>query len=187
MDFDPDFTLLQDWAGEDEHAVVDSVNAARAEADEHGTPLFVGEFGNDPTTDIGQHYATTCLDAFDAVGASWAYWVYEEWSQGRWGLYDADPDDVEARGPLRAPIADILDRPYPAAVAGTLVGFSWDGATLVVNLEPGSTGTHVIAAPLRVWPSSVSATCDGATVDVTRAGGRASLACGGAVIEVTGQ
>lgn len=175
------------WVDEDEQAVRDSVNAARAEADEHGTPLFVGEFGNDPATDVGQHYTTTCLDAFDAVGASWAYWVYEEWSQGRWGLYDADPDDDEARGALRAPIADILDRPYPAAVAGTLVGFSWDGATLVVNLEPGSTGTHVIAAPQRVWPSTVRATCDGAAVEVTRAGGRASFACAGAVVEVTGE
>ncbi len=174
------------WADEDEQAVYDSVDEARAEADDHGTPLFAGEFGADPTTDVGLHYTTTCLDAFDGKGASWAFWVYEEWSQGRWGLYDADPDASEARGALRDGIADVLDRPYPIAIDGTIDAYTWDGTTLQVALQPGQGAEHVLAAPLRLWPDGLSATCDGADVTVTRTGGRATMTCDGAELTLTG-
>ena len=175
------------WADRDIDGLVASIEAANAEAQAHSAPAFVGEFGNDPDTETGQLYITTSLDAYDATQMSWAFWVYEEWGQGQWGLYTTG--EGESRGALRGDLADILSRPYPQAIAGDLAGFSWDGATstLTIALENASDGRHRISASPRIWPGGVLAQCDGSAVDVSAGSGWVEVNCSGSSIVLQGQ
>ncbi|MEC8422661.1 MAG: cellulase family glycosylhydrolase, partial [Myxococcota bacterium] len=91
------------WASEDVGAIRDSVAAADQEARDHGAHLFIGEFGNDPRTERGALYIDTCLAAFDQYQASWAVWLYEEHSQGSWGLWD-EGSVAHTRGALQPAI-----------------------------------------------------------------------------------
>jgi hypothetical protein len=167
------------WAAEDVAAVEASVAGARAEATAHAAALYVGEFGHDATAH-GEKYVTTALAAFDQQRASWAYWLYEEWSQGSWGLYDATAAPV-GRGALRADRADVLARPYPVAVDGDLDAIAYDAATrtLRVTLARAGRGMHTLAASPRTYPAGVAVTCDSAATPATVARGRVDVACGG--------
>lgn len=172
------------WASRDQVALTGSVHAAREEAAAHGAALYVGEYGNDPTTETGRLFVRTALDAYDAVLASSAFWVYEEWSQGSWGLYDAGGTEAApARGRLRGPIADILARPYPQAVDGRLAGVEWSAptSTLTVEIREAGAGEHLLSAPTRIYPEGVHVSCDGDTVEA-RPGpfpGRVAVRCSG--------
>lgn len=168
------------WAARDIDGLVASIEAAEAESRAHGAVPFVGEFGNDPDTETGRLFITTSLDAYDATQMSWAFWVYEEWSQGQWGLYTTS--EGHSRGELRGELADILARPYPQAIAGDLAGFSWDDetATLSITLENAGGGLHRIGASPRIWPGGVSAQCDGSAVEVAAGAGWVEVDCAGA-------
>ncbi|MBL8624950.1 MAG: cellulase family glycosylhydrolase [Myxococcales bacterium] len=167
------------WASEDVAAVEASVAGARSEATAHAAALYVGEFGHDATAH-GEKYVTTALAAFDRQRASWAYWLYEEWSQGSWGLYDATAAPV-GRGALRADRAAVLARPYPVAVDGDLGAVEYDASArrLRVTLEKAGRGMHTLAAGRTTYPSGVAVTCDGAAVPATAVAGRVEVACAG--------
>ncbi len=167
------------WASEDVDAVHASVALAAEEAVFHDAHLLVGEFGHDPSTERGRLFVQTCLDAFDRHGASWAVWLYEEHSQGAWGLWD-EGDEPHTRGALREPIADLLARPYPAAVAGHLDELGWDEATdtLTVRFSAPVDAAHVIAVPSRRYPDGVSAWCGADPAPVEPDGpGRVTVTC----------
>lgn len=162
------------WASGDEDAVIEGVANAADEGRQHGTPVLIGELGHDPRSERGARWLQVSYDAMDAELASAALWLYEEWSQDSWGLWDAAPGP--SRGSLRAEAMDVVARPYPAALSGELLGFSWDGATLRVQLR--GEGRHVLGAPGHLF-SSASATCDGAPAEVALEGGFARLDCAG--------
>lgn len=175
------------WASEDTDAIRASVAGAVDEAAAHGSHLFIGEFGNDPRSERGALYIDTCLDAFDQAQASWAIWLYEEYSQDSWGLWDVG-DEPYTRGALREDAADQLARPFPIAVDGVVEGIDWDAeaGVLTVSVEGAGDGEHVVSAPARVWPSGVAVTCDGAAVDAVEvADGRARFRCAGAELRVS--
>lgn len=171
------------WASEDVAAVDASVAAARSEATAHGAALYVGEFGHDPTPH-GERYVRAALAAFDAQRASWAYWLYEEWSQGGWGLYDVAMP--VGRGALRADRAAVLARPYPVAIDGDVEAIAYDEATrtLRVTVARAGAGQHELAAPARTYPTGVAVRCDGAAVPATAAAGRVVVGCAGRVLEL---
>jgi hypothetical protein len=173
------------WISEDEAALQASVAAARTEAAFHDAALYVGEFGNDPDSDHGMHYIETSLASFDTHLASWAFWVYEEWSQDAWGLYLA-PEDAPEEATLREHLADVLARPYPIAIDGTLASLDWnaDTRTLTIELRDAGAHGHVISAPARTWPSDVQAACDGLRVDVERVAGRLLVTCDGSTLSL---
>ncbi|MEZ4399096.1 MAG: cellulase family glycosylhydrolase [Kofleriaceae bacterium] len=98
------------WVAEDVPKLDASVAATRREAGVHGAALYVGEFGHDDSA-LGGRYVAAALAAFDRERASWAYWVYEEWSQGGWGSTSKPPAGVARcvtpgprswRGPTRS-------------------------------------------------------------------------------------
>ncbi len=172
--------VFQDgWQTEDVASLRASVDNAVDEARAHGAPLLVGEFGASPTDPHGLRFTKEALTAFDAARASWAFWVYEEWTQGAWGLYDAAG---EARGALRGEIADTLARPFPEAVAGRLEAISLDDGVLTVRVS-GGRGVHRFTVPRRTWSAGATVTCDGTAARVTPAGpGRIDVECTGTVI-----
>jgi endoglycosylceramidase len=175
-----------DWTLGDTARIDASADGMRAEAEVVGGALLVGELGADPRTDLGRAWTDAALDALDRVRAGWAYWVYEEWSQGGWGLYDADDG---RRGTPRDDAATRLARPYPQRVDGRLAAVAWDGHAriLTVDLTDAGGGEHVVAASARVWPDGVRVTCDGTPVDAVDEStpGRVSFACLGARMVLT--
>lgn len=172
------------WESGDPSVIQASVAAAADEAARHDAALFVGEFGHDPKTDDGRAWLEVALDAYDTVGASWASWLYEEWSQGAWGLYDMA--EGPSRGALREEAADLFARPFPVAVDGRIAGVAWDAAAraLTVSLSDAGEGAHRLSAPARTWPDGVVARCDGAEVEVKPASipGRVDVPCAGSTL-----
>ena len=171
--------FTEGWESRDVEALQQSIARAGEEARAHGAAAFVGEFGHDPGTDTGRLFIETSLDAFDSHRMSWAIWVYEEWSQGSWGLFDANG---EARGEVRPWLADAVSRPYPQAVDGTLDGYRWEpeGRVLRVSLSETRPGArHRISASPRVW-GEVEVRCDGElTSMVERGAGFMEVECAG--------
>ena len=173
------------WAGRDIEKLHGSVIAAKEEANVHGTPLLVGEYGNTPTTETGQLWLKEVLDKMDEVGASAAVWLYEEQSQGSWGLYDMIDGE---RGAMRDPFARLISRPYPQAIDGHILGFQFnmETRTLTVKFENAGEGEHILAAPDRLYPEGVSVTCDDVPVEI--AGdkpGRVFVRCEGKKLVMT--
>ena len=170
----------------DVDALRESVTQAAIEARVHRSPLFIGEFGNDLDAANGAQWFVESLAAYDGVKASWAMWLYEEWSQDAWGLWDfVEGADGPERGAFRDEMADLVARPYPQAVDGRIEAFAWDGEELRIEIEEAGDAEHVLAAPERAFgPGGLTATCDGAPVPVVRdlPRGRAMAACAGGVL-----
>ena len=173
------------WSSRDVQAVQESVELAAQEARAHQAAALVGEFGHDPRNETGQLYIQTALDAFDAHRMSWALWLYEEWSQGSWGLYDAEN---ESRGAIREWLADAVARPYPQAVDGTLVGYTWDDVERILRVRLSDTTSkslHLVSTSSRIW-TEVVAWCDGQPAAFSDRGkGWVEVPCDGSELTVS--
>jgi endoglycosylceramidase len=147
------------WESRDPTRLVLTCDNARVEADEHDAPLVVTEFGNAPQFDHGLDWIDRMQHEMDRVRASRFLWVYEEISQGEWGLFDAGRV-------LREPLVDVIARPTAEAIAGTVVSTAvLDDDALRVTFSGG--GTHAVRLPTRAFKDGATATCDDADVDVT--------------------
>lgn len=105
--------------------------AAVGDAKALGLPLWVGEFGNDPTQDaavLAQHYAHQ-----DALAIGGALWVWKE--HGSWGAM-ANPERVRR-----------ISTAYPTATAGGLDSFTSDPLTGSFTVRGHGTGTSTIVVP----------------------------------------
>jgi endoglycosylceramidase len=163
------------WESGDPTRLVRSCDNARSEADVHVAPLVVTEYGNDPSLPHGLAWLARMQDEMDRVRAHRFFWLYEEISQDRWGLYD------EGRV-LRDDAVATLARPTPT-VAGTIDSLDVDAeGVLTVGFTGG--GAHDVTLPERFFAAGVRATCDGVTVDVEPIaeghGGRIRCGDGGA-------
>lgn len=155
-----------------------SVDGMVREAAAHDAALFIGEFGADVSTDEGMRWLNDALDAMDTANASWAYWVYEEFGQDQWGLYESLDDE---RTELRAHVVDALARPYPQVVDGDLVSMAWEAPVLRVEIAAPGSGEHVVGGV--VGDAVVS--CDGALVDHQAEPGRVRFTCSATTFQVT--
>lgn len=169
------------WASGDVSAIERSLAGIHDEAAAHGASVLVGEFGHDPRSTQGQAYVTAALDAMDTTPTSWAFWVYEEWSQGGWGLYDSDGS---ARGALRDGAVGLLARPFPAAIPGKITTVHWDGTTLSYRVEGPTAGESVVDWPDRLGVPTV--TCGGTLVSASREHGRLVFSCDNTSVTVVG-
>lgn len=170
------------WINEDVAKLEGSIARARVEASMHGAALYFGEFGNGDNA-VGSHYISEAERAFDETNASWAFWLYEEWSQGNWGLYESAP---AGRGALRQARADLLARAFPAAIAGHVESFTYDVPTkmLTVNVTANRAGEHVISVPTRTFPNGVTVHCGANVVAADVSAGRARFRCASTPIVV---
>lgn len=178
------------WADRNHAALEASTRGTRREADAHGAALLIGEYGIDPRAETAVEWLSTEHALFDEVQASAAFWVYEEYGEGGWGLYDnAGTPEAPVRGPLREALAHALAHPFPQAVDARLVSTRFEPETNVlrIELEAAGPGEHWIAAPAERWPRGVEATCDGQPVEVVSGPGRISLRCPGASVVIRGR
>ena len=87
-----------DYASGDPAELAPSMERAAAEAAGWGAPLLVGEYGIDPNAPNANAWITAELDLQDRVRAHSAFWLWEEISQGRWGLFDGESSEPGGSG-----------------------------------------------------------------------------------------
>ena len=119
------------------------------ELNRHQVPLIVGEFGgSDDVPGFGE-YLDDSLAMYDLMGAGWTYWDNHP---GGWGPLDSDLNET--------PKVNHLVRPYPRAIAGQPIEFSFDVETKVFTLafaeKQGVTGPTEIHLPDRHYPNGWS-------------------------------
>jgi endoglycosylceramidase len=131
-------------------------------------PVLLGEFGAVNSTPNATDYLTAHFDALDALGMGGTEWEYsvakELWNGEDLSLVDGDGKE----GPLAAAIL----RPFPRAVAGEGVVFSYQAAkhTMDLRYTPASSGVTEIASPERAYPAGYTVTITGGCVDKAVAG-----------------
>lgn len=157
---------------------------AYEEAKGFGTPLLIGEWGYDPGADRARDYLELQLDLHAEHGASDAFWVWKERSQGRWGMFDYD--DATGTWTERPLVRGALSRPMPERIAGWPRWWRYDRDAL--RLELVYDGDGEITAPTQVYvpgPEDFAADyevhCDGSPVDASRdpATGLVEVPCAG--------
>jgi endoglycosylceramidase len=150
----------------DRTALASSMRNAAEEAAAWGTPLFVGEYGIDPTHPLANEWITASLDLQDLHRAHSTFWLWEEISSGHWGLFEGESSDPNGERPERI---RALSRPYARAVPGRVLEHTVDPATsaLRVHWEASGKGPLEVYVPPRRFPDGVVVTCDGAIVDAT--------------------
>ncbi len=144
------------YAGDDS-ALVDSMQKAANEAAAWGTPLFVGEYGIDPTNPLANDWITASLDLQDQLRAGSTFWLWEEISSLHWGLFEGESSDPAGERPERI---RALSRPYMRAVPGMVDLHKFDGVTLTVHWR--STGHGLVEAYVspRWFPDGATLQCD---------------------------
>ena len=150
----------------DPAALVASMEKAAAEAAAWGAPLFVGEYGIDPTHPLANAWITASLDLQDRLRAHSTFWLWEEISSGHWGLYEGESSEP---GGERIGRTTALSRPYARAVPGRVLEHTVDAATsaLRVRWRAGARGMVEVYVPPRRFASGAAIACDGADVDAT--------------------
>lgn len=155
-----------------------SVDNARAEANAHGTPLYLGEFGIGPTRTNADKWIGWQAELHDEFLASNAFWLWKEESQGSWGVHEKVGDGWEER----PQVVGWVSRPQAHRIAGSDVSVRYDyvARTLEVEARDPSGVPHEIYVP---EDGAWSATCAGAPVELARdsATGVAAVECDGAL------
>jgi endoglycosylceramidase len=149
----------------DPAALVASMEHAADEAAAWGTPLFVGEYGIDPTHPLANEWITASLDLQDRLRAHSTFWLWEEISSGHWGLFDGESSEP---GGERIGRTTTLSRAYARAVPGRVVEHAFDAAanTLRLRWTASARGPVELFVPPRRYPHGAAVTCDGTPVDV---------------------
>jgi len=142
--------------------VLDWEASRSLEAAEAGTPVVLGEWGLDWSTEGADRFGDDVTSMADRMMVGWAYWSYDP---GSWGFWD--PATLR-----ESPSIAQLVRPYPRRVAGDPTSFSWDEAAGVFELSwrgaRDVTAATEIYLPSRVFP-------DGSDVDLGEDAARATL------------
>jgi hypothetical protein len=141
-----------------------SMERAAEEAAAWGAPLLVGEYGIDPRSPVADAWITAQLDLQDRLRAHSTFWLWEEISSGRWGLYDGESaDGGERLGRTRA-----LSRVYARAVPGTVLEHTFDDAANTLRLRYWAAGRAPLElfVPPRRFPNGALIECDGQPVRV---------------------
>lgn len=119
---DPQYAFSAHVYDDDPERMVAIIGHITKHAEEYETPLFLGEWGNLTNSDhifAGDPLETTrvMLKALDDYGASRSYWHYLD-AHDQFDWFD-----------------ELLQRPYPAVIAGKLIQFNWDFASKTFTCE----------------------------------------------------
>ena len=159
------------WESMDPAKLAPSMQAADAEAQSWGTPMFVTEFGCDQTLTRGPLWLNDELDLQDQYLASSTAWA-REW--GSWGLYSS-------AGVLYPETSRVMSRTYPRAVAGDLIAIERPApGQMHVRYAPTARThglPHEVSLSLR-YATDYQIQCDGVPVAFdASAPGRATFTC----------
>ncbi|GAA2014396.1 hypothetical protein GCM10009799_48370 [Nocardiopsis rhodophaea] len=124
-------------------------------ADRLEAPIVLGEFGLDTSSPGAMEYVERMLALTDEIGAGRAYWSND---LDGWGPWLGRADGEEGEGAKPGPLAEVMNRPYPRAIAGEPLAVHYDepAKTLTVSFaekNDGSvTGPTEIYVPEREFP-----------------------------------
>jgi endoglycosylceramidase len=151
------------FASGDPAELAPSMEHAAAEAAAWGAPLLVGEYGIDPTAPNANRWITAELDLQDRLRAHSAFWLWEETSQGRWGLFAGESSEP---GGERVARTTALSRPYARAVPGRVLEHRFDAAANTLRLRYRARGHAPLElfVPARHYPDGFTLRCDGEPV-----------------------
>jgi endoglycosylceramidase len=162
--YDPGIFLYHGWGGSDENGPFAEMTGT---ASAWGVPLFVGEYGAPPSTDLVDPYLGTLHQQLDRALASGAQWVYTPgWTAtAKDGWNTEDFSIVDDTGALRA---NFRLRPTLQYVAGTPTAFTVSDETvarknalqLTWQHDPAA-GETVLFAPLVYFGGATSLAADG--------------------------
>ncbi|HUE30881.1 MAG TPA: cellulase family glycosylhydrolase, partial [Verrucomicrobiae bacterium] len=149
-----------DYASGNPAELAPSMERAAAEAAGWGTPLLVGEYGIDPNAPNANAWITAELDLQDRLRAHSTFWLWEEISQGRWGLFDGESS---APGGERVGRTTALSRAYARAVPGRVLEHTFDAGANTLRLRYAARGTAPLElfVPARRFPRGFALSCDG--------------------------
>ena len=149
-----------DFSSGDPAELAPSMEHAAAEAAGWGAPLLVGEYGIAPEAANADAWITAELDLQDRLRAHSTFWLWEEVSQGRWGLFDGESSEP---GGERIDRTTALSRVYARAVPGRVLEHAFDAAanTLRLRYRPGGGGDVELFVPARRYPTGFVVRCDG--------------------------
>jgi endoglycosylceramidase len=148
---------------------------AQAQSDRTGDALLMSEFGatDDPTA------LRRDIEAAERHMMSWQYWSW--WNrdpcceQGEEGIV-YDPAQPPAGDNLKQPKLDILVRPYPRAVAGVPISYTFHADAddrlfeLVYEADPTVKGPTEVFVPARHYPGGYDVAVTGPARVVSRPG-----------------
>lgn len=130
------------------------------EAQALGAALWIGEFGGMTGTPGIVPYMSAQYDGDGMTAASSMYWAYDR-NDGGYGMVKAD-------GSEKPDLDGVLARPYPARIAGDLVSYAFDPATLTftVKLHPDLSikAPTELAIADRNYPKGYVVECGNCTV-----------------------
>jgi endoglycosylceramidase len=127
-----------------------------------GVPVFVGEFGATQKAPGIEAYLAAHFDALDTFGASGTDWEYSVATD----LWNGEDLSLVSADGTERPAAAAVVRPYPRAIAGSAVAFSYDTASSAISLQytPAS-GISEVAMPTRAYPSGYTVAITGGCAD----------------------
>ena len=165
-----------DYSSGDPAELAPSMERAAAEARGWGAPLLVGEYGIDPNAPNANAWITAELDLQDRLRTHSAFWLWEEISQGRWGLFDGESSEP---GGERIGRTTALSRAYARAVPGRVLEHAFDAGANTLRLRYAARGTAPLElfVPPRRYPGGFAVRCNGRPV-ATSPGPVVTLRCG---------
>lgn len=126
-----------------------------AEMRAHDTPLLCGEWGLDQGFPGADLFTEELLAMADRMMIGWTYWSWD--SDGSWSAFDRTGDPAAPF--TERPLMNRLVRPYPMAIAGKPVSFSYDPSTRIFQLVfddvagvTETTSTQIFLPDERVYP-----------------------------------
>ncbi|KAA3610874.1 MAG: glycoside hydrolase family 5 protein [Planctomycetota bacterium] len=93
------------------------------EADRHGVPLMIGEFGASPNTPAYEAYLDQLMASMDRYASGWMAWSYDR--SNDIGNTSGDFGVIDAAGNERGNLLHMI-RTYPQAVAGRIEEYFYD-------------------------------------------------------------
>ena len=140
-------------------ALVETAADLQRDAEQLGTPMWIGEYGGQGTDPQISAYMGAIYDGVSAVGAGAMTWAYDK--GGGYSLLDAQGQEVPA-------LVGAVVRPAPALVAGTSIGWSFDPASRTFELrfhpDASITAETTVLAPTRIYPAGLVVDCGGCSV-----------------------
>jgi endoglycosylceramidase len=132
-----------------------------------GVPVLVGEFGATSATPGIEAYLAAHFDALDALGASGTVWEYSVATE----LWNGEDLSVVSADGTERPAAAAIVRPYPRAIAGSAITFSYDTSSSALSLQYTPTaGVSEVAIPARAYPAGYAVQITGGCADSSQPG-----------------
>jgi len=156
-----------DYSSGDPAELAPSMERAALEAAAWGAPLLVGEYGIDPHAPNANAWITAELDLQDRLRGHSAFWLWEETSEGRWGLFEGESSEP---GGERTARTTALSRTYARAVPGRVLEHTFDAETNRLRLRYRARGRMPVElfVPARRYPSGFVVRCDGRVLAASR-------------------